>query len=77
MHRWSDPNVEENVAQERYQVIVRSRWVDRQVEVTGSSDIRLHDRVLNWLGRQLERWGRNLQLRYRLPAKDVPCEARY
>lgn len=55
MINWHE--VEEKIAQERYQIIVEERQVQKQVPA-GSS---IYEQLLNWIGNQMVRLGQQLQ----------------
>ena len=55
MINWHE--VEEKIAQERYQIIVEERQVQKQVPA-GSS---IYEQLLNWIGNQMVRLGHQLQ----------------
>ena len=59
MINWNDIHVEQKIAQERYEVIVRGRQLDRSRQQTIKSDGKTghYVRFRNWLGEQLMNWG--------------------
>jgi hypothetical protein len=60
MVNWYDIQVEMEIAQERYQALVKARQIER---LTATKRIKsgFYQTILNWLGQQLVGWGYNLQ----------------
>ena len=67
MINWHDIQVEEKIAQERYQWLVEMKKVD---QLKQSSPLRFQS-ILARLGHKLEVWGQNLQFRY----NSDPCNS--
>ncbi len=61
MINWNDIEIAQEIAQERYQIIVQARQMKKR---DPRNDIGFYVSLLNWLGDQLVTWGRYLQLRY-------------
>ena len=59
MFNWYEIQVEQQIAQERYQVITRGRQPARspQSKVNSESKLRSSARMRNWVGDQLINWG--------------------
>ena len=60
MMNWNDLRVEQEIAQERYQRLIRDREIDRLIR-QGQPKTPPALGLLTWLGQQLEWWGRKLQ----------------
>lgn len=64
MYNWNDVRVEQEIAQERYQQIVKARRVGRvRQRQTAAAEISTSGRLLGWLGDRMVRWGCALQKR--------------
>lgn len=63
MYNFNDIQVEQEIAQERYQDIIRSRKIARALKQADRTDP--HQRILNWIGQQLVSIGRSLQTQSR------------
>lgn len=63
MINWNDVRVEQELAQERYEVIVQGRELARLQKLKANSDSEASNyvRVRNWLGGQLVNWGCHLK----------------
>ena len=60
MMNWNDLRVEQEIAQERYQRLIRDKEIARLIRQT-RSEAPLVLRLLARLGKNLERWGQRLQ----------------
>ncbi|HEX9924725.1 MAG TPA: hypothetical protein VGD99_18865 [Anaerolineae bacterium] len=73
MHIWSNPKIEQEIAQERYQIIIQAR---EQTQATSSDRVRgttFYDTILFRLGSQLVIWGNQLQQRYNAVCQETFC----
>ena len=70
MYNWNDLKVEQEIAQERYQIIIEGRTIKTTGKQQAST---VYDRFLHWLGHQLVTWGNHLQLRYDFTDREVRC----
>ena len=59
MFNWYEIQVEQQIAQERYQVITRGRQPARSPQSIADSESKLRSsaRMRNWVGDQLINWG--------------------
>lgn len=67
MMNLNDIRIEQEIAQERYQQLIRQREVDRQIGPQPT----LVQLILTGLGRQMARWGCMLKARF----NPQPCRA--
>jgi hypothetical protein len=72
MMNWNDLRVEQEIAQERYQRLIRDKEIDRLIGQAqpGTTTARA---LLVRFGQQLERWGQRLQSRGTWNQPDVVC----
>lgn len=57
MINWYDIQVEQEIAQERYQPLIRARQFKRRSQSATGPGSPAFDRTRNWLGDQLQNWG--------------------
>jgi len=57
MINWYDIQVEQEIAQERYQPLIQARQFKRRPQPATSPDSMALGRARNWLGDQLQNWG--------------------
>ena len=72
MMNWNDLRVEQEIARERYQRLIRDREIARLIRQT-RSEAPLTLRLLVRLGKNLERWGQGLQTYGVWQRPDVVC----
>ena len=73
MAGWSEIEVEQKIAQERYQVIVQGQQV---ASINRKRRGLIYHRFLNYLGDKLVTWGYYLKQRYNISVEKPICESR-
>jgi hypothetical protein len=73
MHTWSNPTIEQKIAQERYQIIIQTREQSRVIPTDRVRGTALYDTLLYQLGSQLVTWGNQLQQRYNAACQETLC----
>jgi hypothetical protein len=72
MMNWNDLHVEQEIAQERYQRLIRDKEIDRLIRQT-RPETPLAPGLLAWLGQHLEQVGQKLQAYGTRKRPDLVC----